>query len=281
LKHKRIKKRFSELAGQSRGGLITFITAGDPDFETSLALLKGLPAAGADLIELGMPFSDPMADGPAIQASSLRALAKGASMEKTLEMVRKFRETDDLTPIILMGYYNPVYAYGVEPFLKDALSSGVDGLIVVDLPPEEETELCLPAGEAGIDFIYLTAPTTDDVRLPKVLERSRGFVYYVSITGVTGTASAATEHVREATERLRRNGSLPVAVGFGIKTGDQVAEIGNIADAAVVGSALVNKIKDNLNDDGSPKEGLTEDVLAFVAKLAQGLHRGDKRGAAQ
>ncbi|MEE8394237.1 MAG: tryptophan synthase subunit alpha [Rhodospirillales bacterium] len=276
----RLEKRFRELSGQGRGGLVTFVTAGDPNGEVSLEILKGLPGAGADIIELGMPFSDPMADGPAIQMSSLRALKQGASLASTIGMVRDFRATDCDTPLILMGYYNPIYVYGTEAFLKDAREAGVDGLIIVDLPPEEEEELAIPAADAGIDFIFLTAPTTDDERLPTVLRRARGFVYYVSITGITGTASASSDHIRGAVERLRRHTGLPIAVGFGIKTPEQAAEISSIADAAVVGSALVNKVAENLDDDGAPLAGLSGKVLGFVSELADGVRAAGNRRAA-
>jgi tryptophan synthase alpha chain len=267
----RIARRFTKLATEGRGGLVTFSSAGDPDYETSLQLLKGLPAAGADLIELGMPFSDPMADGPAIQLASGRALEAGQTMVKTLQMVSTFREEDDETPIILMGYYNPIYVYGVDQFLADAKEAGVDGLIVVDLPPEEESELCAPALAAGINFIFLTAPTTDDVRLPRVMEQASGFVYYVSITGITGTASASASDIEAAYKRLKLHTNLPIAVGFGIKTPEQAGEVAAIAEAAVVGSALVNIIERNLDEAGKAKPGLVDETLAFVADLATGV----------
>ncbi|MGB0681619.1 MAG: tryptophan synthase subunit alpha [Magnetovibrionaceae bacterium] len=269
----RITKRFEALKAEGRGGLVTFVTAGDPSLEVSREILMGLPEAGADLIELGMPFSDPMADGPAIQASSLRALKAGQTQKKTLALVAEFREKDADTPIILMGYYNPIYAYGVEAFLADAKAAGVDGLIVVDLPPEEESELCLPALDAGLNFIYLTAPTTDDARLPRVVEHASGFVYYVSITGITGTASANVADVKANVDRIKSAVDLPVAVGFGIKTPEQVAEIAEIADAAVVGSALVAKVTENLDADGNPGAGTAEAVLRLVSELAQGLKK--------
>lgn len=275
----RINKRFTQLAAEGRGGLVTFSSAGDPDYESSLELLKGLPGAGADLIELGMPFSDPMADGPAIQLASGRALQGGQTMVKTLQMVSAFREDDEETPIILMGYYNPIYVYGVEKFLADAKQAGVDGLIVVDLPPEEESELCVPALEAGINFIYLTAPTTDDERLPRVMQQASGFVYYVSITGITGTASAAASDIEAAYKRLKSHTELPIAVGFGIKTPDQAGEVAAIADAAVVGSALVNIIETNLDEDGKANAGMVDEALAFVADLAKGV-RSSVKGAA-
>lgn len=235
----RLSARFAALKEEGRAGLVTFITAGDPDPKTSLEILKGLPKAGADLIELGMPFTDPMADGPAIQASSLRALKGGADMNKTLDLVRRFRESDSATPIVLMGYYNPIYIYGVTRFLADCLSAGVDGLIVVDLPPEEDDELCIPALNAGLHFIRLATPTTDEKRLPAVLAHTSGFIYYVSITGITGAASADDSAVAAAVARLRAKTTLPVAVGFGIKTPAQAAAIAQVADASVVGSALV------------------------------------------
>jgi len=264
----RIARRFAALKGEGRAGLVTFLTAGDPDPETSLAVVKGLPAAGADLIELGMPFTDPMADGPAIQASSLRALKAGGRMTRTLDMVRAFREGDKATPIVLMGYYNPIYRYGNERFLADAKAAGVDGLIVVDLPPEEDDELCLPAKAAGIDFIRLATPTTDDRRLPAVLRNTAGFVYYVAIAGITGTRSAADADVTKAVTRLKRHTALPVAVGFGIRKPAQAAAVAAVADAAVVGSALVDRIAGNLDAAGRAKAGLKDDLLGLVAELA-------------
>jgi tryptophan synthase alpha chain len=269
----RIERRFAALKAANRGGLVTFITAGDPDYELSLDLLRQLPAAGADVIELGMPFTDPMADGPAIQASSLRALRTGMTLKKTLKLVAEFRKADGDTPIILMGYYNPIYSHGVPAFLKDAKAAGVDGLIVVDLPPEEDEELCLPALKAGLNFIRLATPTTDDQRLPTVLRNTSGFVYYVSIAGITGTRSAANADVSAAVARLKRHTSLPVAVGFGIKSADQAEAIAKVADAAVVGSALVSRIGAHVGEDGvaSPK-GVTE-TLALVRGLAAGVRR--------
>jgi tryptophan synthase alpha chain len=277
----RIARRFAALRAEGRAGLVTYVVAGDPDAATSLALLRGLPRAGADLIELGMPFSDPMADGPAIQAAGLRALKAGMTLRGTLDLVRRFRAEDDATPIVLMGYYNPIYRYGVETFLADVRSSGVDGLIVVDLPPEEDAELCLPARAAGIDFIRLTAPTTDEARLPVVLERASGFVYYVSITGITGTKSAKAADVDAAVARLRRHTRLPVAVGFGIKTPDQVEAVARFADAAVVGTALVQRIAAHLDAAGRAGPGLVDAVLADVAALAAGVRaaRGGTRAA--
>jgi len=265
----RIERRFAALKSEGRAGLVAFVTAGDPDYQTSLDLVRALPAAGADVIELGMPFTDPMADGPAIQASSLRALSNGMTLRKTLQLVREFRATDQDTPIVLMGYYNPVYIYGVDAFLKAAKDVGVDGLIVVDLPPEEDSELCLPALKAGLNFIRLATPTTDDKRLPAVLNNTSGFVYYVSIAGITGTRSAATTDIASAVARLKRHTQLPVAVGFGIKTADQAAAVAREADAAVVGSALVQKIADNLQHPAAAKEA----VLSLVRELAAGVRR--------
>ena len=273
----RLEARFAALRAEGRGGLVTFTTAGDPDFETALALLRGLPAAGADVIELGMPFSDPMADGPAIQASSLRALKSGMTLAKTLDLVRRFRAEDEATPVILMGYYNPIYSYGNARFLADATAAGVDGLIIVDLPPEEDEELCLPALAAGVNFIRLATPTTDDARLPTVLSNTSGFVYYVSIMGITGTRSATAEAVQGAVARLKRHTDLPVAVGFGIKTPEQAAEVARSADAAVVGSALVERVKAGLDGAGRPGPGLAEDVLSCVRELAGGV-RGARGG---
>jgi tryptophan synthase alpha chain len=275
----RISRRFAALRRDGRAGLVTFLMAGDPDRETFGRILAGLPGAGADLIEIGMPFSDPMADGPAIQAAGLRALRAGMTLKGTLALVRAFRAQDDATPVILMGYYNPIYRYGVDRFLADATAAGIDGLIVVDLPPEEDEELCLPALAAGIDFVRLTTPTSDDRRLPTVLRRASGFVYYVSIAGITGTKSADTAAVAEAVARLRRHTSLPLAVGFGIKNPAQAAEIARIADAAVVGSALVQRIADSLDAEGRPKPGLVEALLGDVRALADGV-RAARRGAA-
>ncbi len=267
----RIPRRFAALKAEGRAALVTFLTAGDPDAATSLALLRGLPAAGADLIEIGMPFTDPMADGPAIQAASLRALAAGMSLAGTLELVRGFRAGDDATPVILMGYYNPIYRYGVARFLTDAKAAGVDGLIVVDLPPEEDEELCLPALAAGISFIRLATPTTDDARLPAVLRHTSGFVYYVSITGITGTGAASDQAISEAVTRLRRHTDLPVAVGFGITSPERAAAVAKVADAAVVGSAIVSRLAKGLNAEGKATAGLIEDVHHFVRALAAGV----------
>ncbi|MGP1394159.1 MAG: tryptophan synthase subunit alpha [Inquilinaceae bacterium] len=272
----RIERRFASLRAEGRSGLVAFVTAGDPDAETSLALVRGLPGAGVDMIELGMPFTDPMADGPAIQAAGLRALKAGASMNGTLALVRGFRETDADTPIILMGYFNPIYAYGVDRFLTDARDAGVDGMIVVDLPPEEDGELCTPAARAGLHFIRLAAPTTDDARMPAVLTNTSGFVYFVSITGITGAGSADPAAIRRAVERLRAHTDLPIAVGFGIRTPEQAAEIARIADAAVVGSAIVGRIADGLDADGRARPGLVDDVLELVRSLADGVRSARK-----
>tara|TARA_R110000824_G_scaffold102487_1_gene243851 strand:+ start:123 stop:971 length:849 start_codon:yes stop_codon:yes gene_type:complete len=267
----RITRKFAELKAEGRAGLVTFLTAGDPTPDLSAEIILEIAAAGADLIEIGMPFSDPMADGPAIQASSLRALKAGMTLPKTLDIVRAFRKRDNDTPIVLMGYYNPIYIYGVDRFLADAKEVGVDGLIVVDLPPEEEGELCLPAIKAGINFIYLTAPTTDDARLPKVVRHASGFVYYVSITGITGTKSADAGDVAASVARIRRHTDLPVAVGFGIKTPDQAAAIARVSDAAVVGSALVGIIADNRDPSGAPLPDTRDKVLDLVKALAAGV----------
>lgn len=270
----RLKARFEALRAEGRGGLVTFLTAGDPDFETSLEIVKGLPGAGADVIELGMPFTDPMADGPAIQAAGLRALKAGQTMVKTLALAKALRESDAEVPIVLMGYYNPIYSYGVERFLTDAREAGVDGLIVVDLPPEEDDELCVPAVRAGLNFIRLATPTTDDKRLPTVLRNTSGFVYYVSILGITGTKEIEDAPVRAAVERLKRHTDLPIAVGFGIKTPEQVAAICQNAEAAVVGSAIVRKIEEGLDADGKATPGLAKTVLDYVATLAAGARGG-------
>ena len=249
----RIDRRFQRLAAEGRPGLVTFVMSGDPDAATSLSILKALPGAGADVIELGMPFTDPMADGPAIQAAGLRALKGGQTLRGTLKMVATFREGNADTPIILMGYFNPIYSYGVEPFLRDAKAAGVDGLIVVDLPPEEDDELCLPAMRAGLAFIRLATPTTDDNRLPAVLANTSGFVYYVSITGVTGSATPDPDAVGKAVKRIKRHTSLPVAVGFGVRDAASAAAIGSAADGVVVGSALVEAVRGSLADGkGSP-----------------------------
>ena len=268
----RIDARFAALKSQGRKAFVAYVTAGDPDRETSLAIVKGLPAAGADIIELGMPFSDPMTDGPAIQASSRRALDAGASMVATLDLVRAFRADDDETPLVLMGYYNPVYIYGVERFLKDAKDAGVDGLIVVDLPPEEDEELCLPAAGAGINFIRLATPTTDARRLPAVLANTSGFLYYVSITGITGAGAAQTDTVAAAVATLKASTDLPVAVGFGIRTPEQAKAMAGVADGAVVGSALVDRVAASLDGHRRATGDTVSGVLALARELADGAH---------
>jgi tryptophan synthase alpha chain len=267
----RIDRRFAALREADRAALVTFVTAGDPDYETSLKIIKGLPGAGADIIEFGMPFTDPMADGPAIQASGVRALRAGQTLKKTLAMVRAFRENDEDTPVVLMGYYNPIYIYGVDRFLADAKTAGVDGLIVVDLPPEEDDELCIPAMKAGINFIRLATPTTDDARAPKVFENTSGFVYYVSVLGITGTKAPDIKNVKANVLRLRRHTSLPIAVGFGVKTAAQARAIAEDADGVVVGSALVNAVRDNLTETGKATMKTVSAVHALVAEIAQGL----------
>ena len=274
----RIQRCFERLKGEGRGGLVTFVTAGDPDRATSESILAGLPGAGADLIELGMPFTDPMADGPAIQASGQRALKGGIKLRQILDMVAGFRQRDEDTPVVLMGYYNPIYVYGVERFLADFKAAGADGLIVVDLPPEEDAELCVPALAAGVNFIRLATPTSDDQRLPAVLENTSGFVYYVSIAGITGTRAAVSTEVGPAVERLKRHTELPVAVGFGIKTPEQAAAIARTADAAVVGSALVDQVRINLDDEGRAQPELVERVFGFVRELAEGVRQARNGG---
>ncbi|MGA7487361.1 MAG: tryptophan synthase subunit alpha [Xanthobacteraceae bacterium] len=267
----RIDRRFAELTREGRAALVTFITAGDPDPETSLALLCALPAAGADVVELGMPFTDPMADGPAIQMSSQRALKAGQTLARTLDMVSAFRATDDRTPVVLMGYYNPIYVYGVDRFLAAAKSAGVDGLIVVDLPPEEDVELCLPALKAGLNFIRLATPTTDDKRLPAVLANTSGFVYYVSVTGITGAATPDPAEVIAAVSRIKRHTGLPVTVGFGVRTAEQAGKIASGADGVVVGSALVNALKASLEPGGKATAKTVTVVVNLVAELARGV----------
>jgi tryptophan synthase alpha chain len=267
----RIDRRFAELKKAARPALVTFVTAGDPDYGTSLAIVKSLPAAGADIIEIGMPFSDPMADGPAIQAAGLRALKAGQTMVKTLDLVRTFRKSDDDTPIVLMGYYNPIYIYGNERFLADAKEAGVDGLIVVDLPPEEDEELCLPALKAGLNFIRLATPTTDDKRLPKVLTNTSGFVYYVSIAGITGTKAPDSASVAAAVGRIKEHTDLPVAVGFGVTRPDQAAAIGRNADGVVVGTAIVRAVEGSLDAEGRATERTVDAVSELVGALAQGV----------
>lgn len=268
---RRIENRFAALAEQGRGGLVTFFSAGDPDYDRSLEILRGLPAAGADVIEIGMPFTDPMADGPSIQAAGRRALAGGQTMIKTLAMARAFREDDQETPLVLMGYYNPIHAYGKESFLNDAHEAGVDGLIIVDLPPEEDEELCLPAIAKGLNFIRLATPTTDDARLPSVLANTSGFIYYVSIAGITGAKGAAAETTGAAVSRIKSQTALPIAVGFGIRTPEDAAAVARVADAAVVGTALVDRLAANLDENGAARRGLVEDVLSLVRDLAAGV----------
>ena len=267
----RIDRRFAELKKAARPALVTFVTAGDPDYGVSLAIVRALPAAGADIIEIGMPFSDPMADGPAIQAAGLRALKNGQTMEKTLDLVRTFREHDDETPIVLMGYYNPIYIYGNERFLADAKAAGVDGLIIVDLPPEEDEELCTPALKAGLNFIRLATPTTDDRRLPTVLKNTSGFVYYVSIAGITGTKAPNSTDVAKAVDRIKEHTDLPVAVGFGVSKREQAAAIGRSADGVVVGSALVRAVEASLDGEGRATEATVTAVTELVGSLAEGV----------
>jgi tryptophan synthase alpha chain len=272
----RIEHRFDALRKEGRAGLVTYLTAGDPDPETSRRLFTGLPGAGADLIEIGMPFSDPMADGPIIQEAGQRALKQGMTLRRTLALVAELRRTGE-TPIVLMGYYNPIYRYGPEAFAGDAVAAGVDGVIVVDLPPEEDAELSGPARGAGLDLVRLAAPTSSEARLPQIVERASGFIYYVAIAGVTGTRSAAAADVDAAVARLRRFTPLPVAVGFGIRTPIQAADVARAADAAVVGSSLVQCLALNLNPDGTAKPGLTDAVLAEVRALAQGVRNARKK----
>jgi tryptophan synthase alpha chain len=267
----RIDARFTELKKQGRAAFITFVMAGDPDPTTSLEIIKALPKAGSDIIEIGMPFTDPMADGPAIQAAGLRALKAGMTLRKTLAMVREFRRGDGTTPLVLMGYYNPIYIYGVDKFLSDAKAAGVDGLIVVDLPPEEDSELCLPAMQAGLNFIRLATPTTDDKRLPAVLANTSGFVYYVSITGITGSAGADSAAIAQAVARIKRHTKLPVCVGFGIRTPDAARAIAGRADGAVVGTALVDALGASLDANGKATGKTVDAVTGLAAALAAGV----------
>lgn len=269
----RIDQTFARLKAEGRGGLVTFITAGDPDYETSLSLLRGLPAAGADIIELGMPFSDPMADGPAIQASSLRALKAGQTMKKTLSMVREFRKEDQVTPIVLMGYYNPIYVYAVDRFVADASEAGADGLIIVDLPPEEDEELRPAAVEKGLNLIRLATPTTDEARLPAVLANTSGFVYYVSIAGITGTAAPDVTSVGAHVERIKARTDLPIAIGFGVKSQEQVRDLAAVAEGVVVGSALVSAIAGTLDEDGHATAETEPKLLGLVQYLAEPLRQ--------
>jgi tryptophan synthase alpha chain len=276
----RIDRRFAALKQEGRAGLVTFTMAGDPDFESSLAITAALPKAGADVIELGMPFTDPMADGPSVQAAGLRALKAGQTQVKTLALVREFRKADDATPIVLMGYYNPIYIYGVDRFLVDAKAAGVDGLIVVDLPPEEDNELCLPALAAGLNFIRLATPTTDDKRLPAVLANTSGFVYYVSITGITGAAAPDAKKVEAAVTRIKRHTALPVCVGFGVRNAESAAAIARNADGVVVGSALVDAVRNSLDKGGKATKKTVSAVSAVVGDIAAGV-RGARLRAAE
>ena len=267
----RIERRFAALRTEGRAGLVTYLTAGDPDLETSARLFGGLAAAGADLIEIGMPFSDPMADGPVIQDAGQRALRQGMTLRRTLALVRELRRAEEAIPIVLMGYFNPIYRYGPESFAQDAAAAGVDGVIVVDLPPEEDAELTEPGRAAGLDFVRLATPTSDEHRLPRIVEHATGFIYYVAVSGITGTRSADAANIAAAVTRLRRFTPLPIAVGFGIRTPQQAAEVARAADAAVVGTALVQRLALNLNPDDTAKPGLVDAVLADVRALAQGI----------
>src|SRR5438093_674684 len=273
----RIERRFAALREEGRAGLVIYLTAGDPDPDTSLALFQGLASAGADLVEIGMPFSDPMADGPAVQAAGQRALKRGTTLRSTLDMVKTLRQQDQDTPYVLMGYYNPIYRYGAESFARDAVEAGVDGAIVVDLPPEEDEELAAPARRAGLDIVRLATPTSDEARLPAIVGHASGFLYYVAITGITGTRSADAASVDRAVARLRRFTQLPIAVGFGIKNAAQAAAVAKAADAAVVGSVLVDRLAQNLDPDDHAKPGLVEAVLTDIRALAAGV-RGARRG---
>ncbi len=272
----RLDTRFAQCHAEGRAALVTFVMCGDPDLATSLDLLRALPKAGADVIEVGMPFTDPMADGPSIQAAGLRALKAGTALIKTIALVKQFRETDAATPIVLMGYYNPIYVHGVEPFLAEAKAAGVDGLIVVDLPPEEDAELCVPAMKAGLNFIRLATPTTDDERLPRVLTNTSGFVYYVSLTGVTGAAIPDYSKVGAAVERIKRHTPLPVAVGFGVKSAASAAAIAAHADGVVVGTALIDALKSSLDANNRATPGTVEAVASLVRDLAQGVRSARK-----
>ncbi len=267
----RIDTRFEALKKEGRPALVTFLTGGDPDFGTSLAIIKGLPAAGADVIEIGMPFSDPMADGPSIQAAGLRSLANGHTMEKTLSMVKSFREDDNETPIVLMGYYNPIYSYGAEKFLDDAKEAGVDGFIIVDLPAEMDDELCIPSIERGLNFIRLATPTTDEKRLPRVLTNTSGFLYYVSINGITGMAAPEPGGVARSVAHIKASTDIPICVGFGVRSAEQAEAIGRAADGVVVGTALVNAVADSLDDEGLATGSTVSAVTSLVAELAVGV----------
>ncbi|WP_011580007.1 MULTISPECIES: tryptophan synthase subunit alpha [Chelativorans] len=277
----RIDRLFTKLKAENRPALVTYFMGGDPDYETSLSIMKALPVAGSDIIELGMPFSDPMADGPAIQAAGLRALKGGQTLDKTLRMAKSFRQDNDHTPIVMMGYYNPIYIYGVDRFLTEARASGIDGLIIVDLPPEMDEELCVPALRAGINFIRLATPTTDDKRLPKVLENTSGFVYYVSMTGITGSALPDTSKVAGAVARIKGHTKLPVCVGFGVKTASQARAIGAAADGVVVGTAIVNAVANVLGPDGKTTADPAEAVATLVRGLADGVREARITAAAE
>lgn len=274
----RIEKRFAALKAEGRAGLVAYLVAGDPDPDTSTRLFEGVATAGADLIEIGMPFSDPMADGPSIQAAGLRALRSGMTLKRTLTLVRHLRARDPDTPYVLMGYYNPIYRYGAETLAKDAAAAGVDGLIIVDLPPEEEAELAEPATKAGLDLVRLATPTSDEHRLPTIIKRASGFVYYVAIAGITGTRSADADSINRAVSRLRRFTDLPIAVGFGIKNPSQAAEVARAADAAAVGTALVDRLAQNLDPDGKAMPGLVDAVLGDIAALAKGIRAARPKG---
>jgi len=272
----RIEKRFAALKDKNQAAFVSFTMAGDPNYDASLDLMKALPKAGVDIIEIGMPFTDPMADGPAIQLAGQRAIKGGQTLKKTLDLVTAFRKADDETPIVLMGYYNPIFIHGVEAFIADAKAAGIDGLIVVDLPPEEDDELCVPARAAGLDFIRLATPTTDEKRLPKVLENTSGFVYYVSINGITGAATPDEDAVGKAVAAIKEKTDLPVAVGFGVSTPEQAAEIAKVADGVVVGSAIVRAMADALTVAGPPKKSFQKDVVSAVKKLANATKRARK-----
>ncbi|MEP0521776.1 MAG: tryptophan synthase subunit alpha [Hyphomicrobiales bacterium] len=267
----RIDKKFERLKAEGRPALVTYFMGGDPDYETSLRIMKALPGAGSDVIELGMPFSDPMADGPTIQLAGQRSLKAGQTLVKTLQMARDFRADDDTTPIVMMGYYNPIYIYGVERFLTDAKAAGIDGLIIVDLPPEMDEELCIPAMKAGVNFIRLATPTTNDKRLPKVLSNTSGFVYYVSMTGITGSAISSTGPVTDAVARIKQHTDLPVCIGFGVKTAEQAKIFGQAADGVVVGSAIVDAVAKSLDAQGKPASDPAKAVAALVSELAAGV----------
>lgn len=267
----RIDAKFASLKAQKRAALVTFVTAGDPDYKTALKIVEGLPKAGADVIELGMPFTDPMADGPAIQAAGLRALKSGMTLKKTLQLVKDFRKGDKATPIVLMGYYNPIYVYGVDRFLDDAKTAGADGLIIVDLPPEEDEELCIPAIKAGMNFIRLATPTTDDRRAPTVFRNTSGFVYYVSVLGITGTKAPDLKSVKANVTRLKKHTSLPICVGFGVKTAEQAKTIAKTADGVVVGSALVSAVEKSLDKNGKATSRTPGSVHKLVRDIAKGV----------